>query len=90
MKKEIKLGFFLIIVFIVFAYFIIKTESCSEVFSKGQRYPINARFATVAGMYTTAPVRLAGVKIGIVEKISLQGRKAVVLLMIEKALPAPG
>jgi phospholipid/cholesterol/gamma-HCH transport system substrate-binding protein len=84
MKKEIKLGVFLIIVFIVFAYFIIKTESCSEVFSKGQRYPINARFATVAGMYTTAPVRLAGVKIGIVEKISLEGRKAVVLLMIDK------
>jgi len=84
MRKEIKLGFFLIIVFIVFAYFIIKTESCSEVFSKGQRYPINARFASVAGMYTTAPVRLAGVKIGIVEKISLEGRKAVVLLMIDK------
>jgi len=84
MKKEIKLGFFLIIVFIVFAYFIIKTESCSEFFSKGHRYPINARFATTAGMYPTAPVRLAGIKIGIVEKISLQGRKAVVLLMIEK------
>ena len=47
MRKEIKLGFFLIIVFIVFAYFIIKTESCSEVFSKGKRYPLNARFATV-------------------------------------------
>ncbi|HEX7502818.1 MAG TPA: MlaD family protein [Acidobacteriota bacterium] len=84
MRKEIKLGFFLIIVFIIFAYFIIRTESCSEIFSKGQRYPINARFATVAGMYPTAPVRLAGVKIGIVDKISLQGRKAVVLLMIDK------
>jgi phospholipid/cholesterol/gamma-HCH transport system substrate-binding protein len=83
MKKEIKLGFFLIIVFMVFAYFIIKTESCSEFFSKGKRYPVFARFATVAGMYTTAPVRLAGVKIGIVEKISLEGRKAAVLLMIE-------
>ncbi len=79
-----KLGFFLIIVFIVFAYFIIKTESCSEVFSKGQRYPLHAHFASVAGMYTAAPVRLAGVKIGIVEKISLEGRKAVVLLMIDK------
>ena len=71
-------------VFAVFAYFIIKTESCSEFLSKGQRYPIYAKFASVAGMYTTAPVRLAGVKIGVVEKIYLEGRKAVVLLMIDK------
>jgi phospholipid/cholesterol/gamma-HCH transport system substrate-binding protein len=87
MKKEIKLGAFLIIVFIVFAYFIIKTESCSEVFSKGKRYPVHAHFATVAGMYTSAPVRLAGVKIGIVEKISLDGRTAAVHLMIDKRYP---
>ena len=42
MKKEIKLGFFLMIVFVVFAYFVIKTESCSEIFSKGNRYPLIA------------------------------------------------
>lgn len=84
MRKEIKLGFFLIIVFIVFAYFIIKTESCSEIFSKGKRYPVYSKFASVAGMYTTAPVRLAGVKIGIVGKITLEGRKAVVRMMINK------
>jgi phospholipid/cholesterol/gamma-HCH transport system substrate-binding protein len=84
MRKEIKLGFFLMIVFIVFAYFIIKTESCSELISKGKRYPVYAQFASVAGMYTTAPVRLAGVKIGIVKKIYLKGRKAVVVMMINK------
>lgn len=84
MKKEVKLGFFLLAVGMVFAYFIVKTESCSEFFSKGKRYPIYAKFASVAGMYTTAPVRLAGVKIGIVDKIYLEGRKAVVRLKIEK------
>ncbi|MCJ7524237.1 MAG: MlaD family protein [Candidatus Aminicenantes bacterium] len=84
MKKEIKLGIFLMVVFIVFSYFIIKTESCSEFFSKGKRYPIYGKFASVAGMYTTAPVRLAGVKIGIVGKIALEGRKAVVRMMINK------
>ncbi len=84
MKKEIKLGVFLIAVFIVFSYFIIKTESCSEFFSKGKRYPIYGKFASVAGMYTTAPVRLAGVKIGLVGKITLEGRKAVVRMMINK------
>jgi len=83
MKKEVKLGLFLIAAFVVFAYFIIKTESCVEFFSRGKRYPVYARFASVAGMYTTAPVRLAGVKIGIVDKIYLEGRKAVVRLMID-------
>ncbi len=83
MKKEFKLGLFLMIVFVVFAYFVIKTESCSEIFSKGKRYPLIARFTTSAGMYTSAPVRLAGVKIGIVDKIYLEHRKAVVQMMID-------
>ncbi len=67
----------------VFAYFIIKTESCSEFLSKGKRYPLIAKFTTSAGMYTSAPVRLAGVKIGIVDEIYLEHRKAVVRMMIE-------
>jgi phospholipid/cholesterol/gamma-HCH transport system substrate-binding protein len=83
MKKEIKLGLFLLAVFMVFAYFIIKTESCSEIFSKGKRYPLVAKFTTAAGMYTSAPVRLAGIKIGLVDKIFLEHRKAVVVMMIE-------
>jgi phospholipid/cholesterol/gamma-HCH transport system substrate-binding protein len=83
MKKEIKLGLFLMVVFVIFAYFIIKTQSCSEIFSKGQRYPVHAKFLTVAGMYTTAPVRLAGIKIGIVDKIYLENRKAGILMMID-------
>ena len=83
MKKEIKLGLFLLAVFMVFAYFIIKTESCSEFLTKGKRYPLTAKFITAAGMYTSAPVRLAGIKIGIVDKIFLEHRKAVVRMMIE-------
>jgi phospholipid/cholesterol/gamma-HCH transport system substrate-binding protein len=83
MRKEIKLGFFLMIVFVVFGYFIIKTESCSEFFSKGKRYPLIAKFTTAAGMFTSAPVRLAGVKIGIVDEIYLEHRKAVVRMMID-------
>jgi phospholipid/cholesterol/gamma-HCH transport system substrate-binding protein len=84
MKKEVKLGLFLMAIFVIFAYFIIKTQSCSELLSRGKRYPIEAKFASVAGMYTTAPVRLAGVKIGIVNSIYLEGRKAVVRMMIDK------
>ncbi len=82
MKKEIKLGFFLLAVFAVFAYFVIKTESCSDLISGGKRYLLVAKFTTAAGMYTAAPVRLAGVKIGLVDNIFLEGRKAVVQLKI--------
>lgn len=84
MKKEIKIGIFVLAALAIFAYFIIKTESCSEFLSKGKRYPVQARFTTVAGMYPTAPVRLAGVKIGLVEEIALEGRHAVVRMMIDK------
>jgi phospholipid/cholesterol/gamma-HCH transport system substrate-binding protein len=83
MKKEMKLGMFLIIVFIIFAYFVIKTQACSELFTKGKRYPIHAKFLTVAGMFKTAPVRLAGIKIGIVDKIYLENRRAVIRMMID-------
>ncbi|MBN2399297.1 MAG: MCE family protein [Candidatus Aminicenantes bacterium] len=82
MKKEIKLGIFVLAVFVVFAFFIIKTESCSEFFSRGKRYPLIAKFTTAAGMYTSASVRLAGVKIGVVDKIYLENRKAVVQIKI--------
>lgn len=85
MKKEVKLGVFLLAAFAILGFFIIKTESCIEFFSRGKRYPVHARFATVAGMYVTAPVRLAGVKIGVVEKISLEDRKAVVIMRIDNS-----
>jgi phospholipid/cholesterol/gamma-HCH transport system substrate-binding protein len=83
MKKEIKIGLFLLAVFMVLGYFIVKTETCSSFLSKGKRYPITARFVTAAGMYPAASVRLAGVKIGVVDKIFLENRKAVVVMMIE-------
>jgi phospholipid/cholesterol/gamma-HCH transport system substrate-binding protein len=83
MKKEIKLGLFFLAVFLALAYFIVKTETCSSFLSKGKRYPLTARFVTAAGMYKSAPVRLAGIKIGIVDEIFLEHRKAVVRMMIE-------
>jgi len=78
------LGLFLLAVIAVFAYFIIKTQSCSELFSRGKRYRLVAKFTTAAGMYTSAPVRLAGIKIGVVDKIELEQRKAAVVMMIDK------
>ncbi len=82
MKKEIKLGIFVLLAVLIGGYFIIKTESFYEFFTKRNQYPIIGRFASVAGMYPSAAVRLAGVKIGNVESIELDGQRARVRLMI--------
>lgn len=84
MKKEIKLGIFIVLILAISGYFIMKTESLLEVFSKGKRYPIYARFSSTAGMFPTAAVRLAGIEIGKVQNIRLEGRHALVRLLIDK------
>jgi phospholipid/cholesterol/gamma-HCH transport system substrate-binding protein len=83
MKKELKIGFFVIIVFIVFFYFIIKTESVTSILSKKNTYSIYAKFSDVSGVYKGAPVRLAGIKIGLVSSIKLERNKAVLKMFIK-------
>ncbi len=84
MKKEVKLGVFLLVALAMAGYFVIKTKSFMDLFSRGNRMPIFARFYTVAGLYPSAPVMLAGVKIGFVAAIQLDGRHAVARLEIDK------
>lgn len=83
MKKELKIGIFFLIVFAVFAYFIIKTDSLMSLMSRGRSYPVYAKFPTVSGLFASAPVRLSGVRIGSVEDIYLEGEKAVVKMLIK-------
>jgi phospholipid/cholesterol/gamma-HCH transport system substrate-binding protein len=84
MKKELKIGIFAIITFAIFAYFVIKTDSLVSLLSKGKSYPLYARFSNVSGLFESAPVRLAGVRIGIVESIYLEHDRAVVKMLIQK------
>jgi phospholipid/cholesterol/gamma-HCH transport system substrate-binding protein len=84
MKKEVKLGIFVLAALAMAGYFVIKTKSFVELFSKGTRFPVVARFHTVAGLYPSAPVMLAGVDIGVVSSIKLEGREAVARLEIDK------
>jgi phospholipid/cholesterol/gamma-HCH transport system substrate-binding protein len=87
MKKELRIGIFVLIVLAIFAYFVIKTGTMGNLFSRAKSYPIYAKFSTVSGLYTSSHVRLAGVRIGIVQDISLEGNKALVKMLIKDKFP---
>ena len=84
MKKELKLGIFVLFVFAVFAYFVIKTDSLISVLAKRNSYIVYGKFGNVSGLFESAPVRLSGVRIGTVADVFLEGRKAVVKMLIKK------
>jgi phospholipid/cholesterol/gamma-HCH transport system substrate-binding protein len=86
MKREYRIGVFALISLAIIGFFVIKTENISGVFWKKKVYTIHAHFPSVAGMYTAAPVRLAGVKIGQVTDIRLTGRRAIVDMAIEEGI----
>lgn len=86
MKKETKIGLFVMATVAIFTYFLIKTESLVDLLAQRKRYPVHARFSSISGMYPAAAVRMAGVKIGTVEDIRLEGKKAAVRMMIDKTI----
>ncbi len=87
MKKinvEMSVGFFLLIGFACFAYLAVKMgdlDWCSD-----ETYQVEARFNSISGLKEGATIELAGVKIGKVAKIELDGGEyeAVVDLKINK------
>jgi len=83
MKKELKIGIFVICVLSVFLFFVIKTGSLMDYFSKRDAYTVYAKFSTVSGLYPSAGVRLAGVRIGVVTDIYLDGNEAIVKMFIK-------
>lgn len=84
MSKESKIGIFVLVVFVIFGYFVIKTDSLITLLSRGKTYTVYARFHSVSGLFESAPVRLAGVRIGTVVNIALVGNKAVITMLIKE------
>jgi phospholipid/cholesterol/gamma-HCH transport system substrate-binding protein len=82
MKSVIKVGIFATICLVVLGLLIWKIEDFSPFGKKGQR--VDAVFKTVAGLDDKASVRIAGVKVGHVDGVGLQGALARITLALDK------
>jgi len=85
MSQTIKVGIFATICLIILAVLIWKIEDINPFHTNGKR--VDAIFDTVAGLDDKAAVRVAGVKIGRVDGISLEGgERARVSMVLEKPI----
>jgi phospholipid/cholesterol/gamma-HCH transport system substrate-binding protein len=85
MKSIVKVGIFATIILAVLGLLIWKVEDLNPFKSKGQR--IDAVFSSVAGLDDKASVRVAGVKVGQVDGLGLQGNRARVTLKLNEPIP---
>jgi len=85
MKPLVKVGIFATLCLIILAFLIWKIEDFNPFKVKGQR--LEAVFPSVAGLDDKATVRVAGVRVGHVDGVGLQGNHARITLALEKPLP---
>jgi|WetSurMetagenome_2_1015567.scaffolds.fasta_scaffold28740_3 phospholipid/cholesterol/gamma-HCH transport system substrate-binding protein len=82
MSPTARVGLFMLLALVVLGVFIIKIEEI-PIGSKSGRQRVQATFPSVAGLDEKSPVRIAGVRVGIVEKIGLEGDHALVTLALD-------
>lgn len=87
MSNVVKVGVFATLCLIILAVFIWKVEDLNIFKPEGRH--LQAEFATVAGLDDKAPVRVAGVRVGRVDGIRLDGRRARVQLLLDQPLDLP-
>jgi phospholipid/cholesterol/gamma-HCH transport system substrate-binding protein len=87
MSNVIKVGIFVTAVLAVLAYLVIKVEDWNLFGSAGQR--VDVIFESVVGLDDKAPVRVAGVRVGRVDGVTLQDLKARVSLLLDTPVPLP-
>jgi phospholipid/cholesterol/gamma-HCH transport system substrate-binding protein len=85
MKSLVKVGVFATLCLIVLGVLIWKIEDLNPFAKKGQR--LHAVFASVAGLDDKASVRIAGVRVGHVDGLGLQGTQARVTMVLERQVP---
>lgn len=85
MPQAVKLGIFAIVVLVLLAAMILKIEDF-PLLGKAQRTVV-AEFGSVAGLDDKAAVRIAGVRVGRVDGIALEDRKARVNLAVDEEVP---
>jgi phospholipid/cholesterol/gamma-HCH transport system substrate-binding protein len=86
MSKEAKVGIFVLLGIIILAYFTLKVGKI-EVTEKG--YTIYADFDTISGLDDKSVVKMAGVPVGQVLEIGLEGNRARVRMKIRERVKIP-
>ncbi len=82
MTPAAKIGLFMMAALIILGVFIIRIEDI-PVGERGERLEFTARFPSAAGLDRKAPVRIAGVRVGKVEAIGLDGAEALLELSLD-------
>ncbi len=87
MSPEAKVGLFVLAGIILLTYLTFQVGGIPWVRAKG--YTISALFDSVAGLELQASVEVAGVEVGKVERIYLEGGRAVVVMRIRSEVQIP-
>lgn len=85
LAPELKVGLLVIFGVLIVVYFSIKIESFPFL-KKQQGRSIVVFFNSVAGLDPQSPVKLAGVNVGKVESIGLEGNKAKVVIRLDEGI----
>ncbi len=83
-SQVVKVGIFMTICLVLLGWLILRVEDWKLWGDKGSR--VDAVFDSVAGLDDKAAVRLAGVRVGRVDGIHLEGRKARVSLLLDEQI----
>lgn len=82
MTPTAKIGLFMLVALVVLGLFILEIEDI-RIGAGRQRQPVTARFPSAAGIDRKAAVRIAGVRVGKVEEVRLDGVDAVLELSLD-------
>lgn len=87
MPQAVKVGVFVALCLAVLGVLVFQVEDLRWFGEKGHR--LDVLFDSVAGLNDKAPVRVAGVRVGTVEAIGLEGRRARITLLLDQAVELP-
>lgn len=87
MPQAVRVGIFMTLCLVVVGWLILRIEDIQLWGAKGQQF--HALFDSVAGLDDKAAVRIAGVRVGRVDGIRLEARRARVTLLLEEGIVLP-
>ena len=82
MSREAKVGIFVVLGLVILTYFTFRVSKWGGIAEKG--YKLTVDFETAAGLEPKANVKMAGVPVGKVEEIRLEGNRARLVLRIDR------